>query len=657
MKRKLSTSILALLISLLVSLVSMIGYSAVVTNGWSVKETHYEVTLQELSDMMKENMERNGKDIDVLFTTDEVSKFSFSTYIPKNATKDNPAPVIIGAHGYNNSKEQQFPNITELTKRGYVVVVCDLAGHGRSDIGIADLTQGTEGVLAAVNYAMTMDCVDNNKIGLTGHSAGDLDAINTINVVNVDGAKARVAAFFCSAGTISGLFAGGAKDLILGVASGRYDELDTFYFNTSDFCNNFLAQTMVRRVYPTLAGPVEEGKWYTANGPVDIPGNGQALGVKDAVVIYNPYFTHVGGTYSLEASKLTVEFFYTAFGTPNGCKYIKGTSQTWPIAATFQLLGLLSYFSLAILVGAALLKTKLFSKTFAVEELNGVVVDKKVNRAYSSELPSIKSWKEIVPLVVTFVPLFILPFLAYFDCFADAANLMDQTIYNAPNTNGIAWFTCVVGLASFAMLLVNWGVRKLCHLKDGVEVGNPFAPAQLSGFAQIGKIALFAVAVVALMYVPQWVAYEVFHMNFSISVYTVGLPRFEWLPVIIFRYLPFWLVFMVANAILNAGCRYKEIPEWASTLFIACANVLPIVIMIIINHTTLKTTGQTYYTFGDPSIMIWNLIAPNIFVALVGRYYYKKTGNIWAGALIGALVLTLMALTITRHATGGMFFF
>ena len=259
MKRKLSTSILALLISLLVSLVSMIGYSAVVTNGWSVKETHYEVTLQELSDMMKENMERNGKDIDVLFTTDEVSKFSFSTYIPKNATKDNPAPVIIGAHGYNNSKEQQFPNITELTKRGYVVVVCDLAGHGRSDIGIADLTQGTEGVLAAVNYAMTMDCVDNNKIGLTGHSAGDLDAINTINVVNVDGAKARVAAFFCSAGTISGLFAGGAKDLILGVASGRYDELDTFYFNTSDFCNNFLAQTMVRRVYPTLAGPVEEG--------------------------------------------------------------------------------------------------------------------------------------------------------------------------------------------------------------------------------------------------------------------------------------------------------------------------------------------------------------------------------------------------------------
>ena len=146
-------------------------------------------------------------------------------------------------------------------------------------------------------------------------------------------------------------------------------------------------------------------------------------------------------------------------------------------------------------------------------------------------------------------------------------------------------------------------------------------------------------------------------MNFSISVYTVGLPRYEWLPVILGRYLPLWVVFMIGNSLLNAGCRYKEIPEWGTTLFVTCANALPIVIMIIINHTVLTTTGQTYYTFGDPSIMIWNLIAPNVFIGIVGRYYYKKTGNVWTGVLVCALVLTLMALTITRHATGGMFFF
>lgn len=144
-------------------------------------------------------------------------------------------------------------------------------------------------------------------------------------------------------------------------------------------------------------------------------------------------------------------------------------------------------------------------------------------------------------------------------------------------------------------------------------------------------------------------------MNYAISVYTVGLPRYEWLPTIFLKYLPMWIVFMVANSLLNVNCRYKEIPEWNTTLFIMVANLLPIVIMLIINYTTLVKTGQTYYTFGDPSIMLWNLIGPMLLVGVLGRFYYKKTGNIWTGTFITALVLTLMAVTITRHTTGAMF--
>lgn len=654
-KLKLSAAMISLIVVVGSLILSMFGYAIVKTNGFSVKETNYTLTLTELAQKMRENIEANGKDVDILFTENEKYTFSFATYVPKNATKENPAPVVVGCHGYNNSKEQQLSNITELTKRGFVVVVPDLAGHGRSDVDISELTKNTEGVLAAVNYAMTMDEVDNSKIGITGHSAGDLDAINTIKAVNVEGAKHRISSFFCPCGTISALFAMGQPNLILGVAAGKYDELDTHFFNSSEFLTSGIAKMLVKSYYPGFTGDaVEEGQWYSANGPVADPKNGETLGVTSAVAIWNPAVTHVGGMWTKVAAELTCEFFYDVYGVPTGSRYIAGGKQTWQLAAAFQILGILAFFASAIVFVANLLKTKTVKNcgVYDVEVRNGVVVDKLLPvQDVAEELPSIKDWKEIVPFLVTFIPLILFPFLTYYPCYNASERLLDGTTYNLPNVNGIALFTLVNGLFGLFMLFVNWGVKKLCHIKDGKKVVSPFVYAKLPSFKQFAKIAAFSLIAVALMYVPNFLAYNLAHMNFGLSVYTVGWPRFEWLPDMLFKYLPFWFVFMFVNSLFNAGCRYKEIPEWGSTLFIALANVFPIVLLIIINYTHLISEGQTYYTFGDPSIMIWNLLAPMVFIAITGRYYYKKTGNIWTTVFINALILTLMATTITRHTS------
>jgi len=145
-------------------------------------------------------------------------------------------------------------------------------------------------------------------------------------------------------------------------------------------------------------------------------------------------------------------------------------------------------------------------------------------------------------------------------------------------------------------------------------------------------------------------------MNFGISVYAVGVPRWIWLPEVLTKYLPMWLIFMVPNAMLNAKSRFKEVPEWASTLFVVLANVLPIMILTFVNYSNLFKTGTTLFTGGDPSIFAWNLFAPMIFIGISNRYFYKKTGNIWAGAIINATILTLMATTITRHISDFAFF-
>jgi len=158
------------------------------------------------------------------------------------------------------------------------------------------------------------------------------------------------------------------------------------------------------------------------------------------------------------------------------------------------------------------------------------------------------------------------------------------------------------------------------------------------------------------MYISCIIAYFVFGMNFGIAVYVVGVPRLIWLPEILFKYLPIWLMFLVPNAMLNARTRFKEIPEWASTLFCVLANVLPIMILTFVNYKSLITTGATRFTFGDPSIMAFNLFAPMIFIGITGRYFYKKTNNVWAGAIINAAILTLMATTLTRHISDFAFF-
>lgn len=119
------------------------------------------------------------------------NKIAATMFIPKTATKENPAPAVAALHGSFNSRESESYLCYELARRGYVTVTFDCDGHGDSDYYKdnpmdafflvtaepgADFesidTAPTSGMAPIIDYLYDLSFVDKDQIGITGHSLG-----------------------------------------------------------------------------------------------------------------------------------------------------------------------------------------------------------------------------------------------------------------------------------------------------------------------------------------------------------------------------------------------------------------------------------------------------------------------------------------------------
>jgi hypothetical protein len=96
-------------------------------------------------------------------------------YRPIGATADNPAPGVLGLHGYNNDKDVQRPAAIELAKAGFVVLALDQLGHGDSSGGYT-LDAAPYSYFLAYEYLMDLRFVNENWTGIYGHSMGEIRA-------------------------------------------------------------------------------------------------------------------------------------------------------------------------------------------------------------------------------------------------------------------------------------------------------------------------------------------------------------------------------------------------------------------------------------------------------------------------------------------------
>ena len=111
------------------------------------------------------------------------------------------------------------------------------------------------------------------------------------------------------------------------------------------------------------------------------------------------------------------------------------------------------------------------------------------------------------------------------------------------------------------------------------------------------------------------------------------------------------------NETPNANTRFKDVPEWVTTTACAIANGLPLILMIIVQYSSIVTKGIVPYPAMTAGGINAFCIAPcAIFSAVSGRYIYKKTGNVWAAGTINAIIFCLM-MTYAAWWTNDLTFF
>lgn len=632
------TRVLAI-IAVALMIVSMIGTALVESTFFQTERTEYNITLTKLAEKIRENNAKSGKEIQIHFTEEATANFHFRLFVPKTATAENPAPAIVCAHGGTNMLELQMPFYVELARRGYVVIAMDMAGHGESDNAINDLTGGSLGMLAAVEYLMSMPEVDETNVGITGHSYGNQACLMTVTALNTPGSTQRIKTWVDGDGLryLASVTAEMTEDLYMVVGVAKYGE--TNMPSGYNFLSSDEARNLGSYFYPELAdGGLVSGQWYSASGPVDQPDKGTLVSADSGIKMVQYSGTHPMWHFTPTCTAIALDGFYETLGVPAGRSYMDASQQIWPLEVAFELMGLIGFFMLLFPLVTVLANTKLFSRV-------------KCDYPATETLPAFRDVRIAVITIVTMVLCVAFSFYSYVkigDIMGNVGHgvtaLFDSSTYpgNGMSTNYVACWTFVCGIFTIVMILFNYAMRWVFCKDKRNQMGNPFASANLASISQFLYTVLFGAVVVVIMYIPVVIASVVFNADFRICTLAVQVGDITWMPVLLTRYLPMWLLFYIPYAIMSNNTRFKDMPEWLSTLLCAISNSISLVIMLVIQYTTIYSKGVEMPYVAMGGLIAFTVVPVLAFAAFSSRFIYKKTGNAWLAGIINGTIFCLM---------------
>lgn len=542
---------------------------------------------------------------------DEGLRYSALMYVPKNATKETPAPAIVMIHGNSGNARNHESWAVEFTRRGYVVISVDNLGSGDSEYSIS---VGNRAVpLAFGDYLYNLPFVDKDRVITSGHSAG---AANAAAIAN----KHPVAAVFLCNGRAQEFFKADRpyKGNILWVTA------DTDKMNTEEAVRKNAKQVFVNVGVMTEDEQLEFGKVY---------GSFEAGNAAEVVSIHNQI--HEGAFVNKDHIAALLDFAQKAVETPN---VIDPENQIWVWKDVIGLLGIFAFVAMLLTLAVLLMEQVPF---FA---------------AIRQPLPRNVGMRG-VPLAISIAAALLFPLLALYTGSFGLGELFGS---REPN---LAWFQVrftnialplvmclnIFGLIMFFVFHFTWGKKNFkATLRDyGLTSENRTS----LDLGLIGRSALLAILVVAI----GWTYLTIQAKVLGTDLYCL---YFGYKPVAAYKlpyYLPYIIIWVVCFVVAALGMNVeRRLPDSGNetkdtvvaVLFNALLATGTITIMVFVENFIqhkLGNTGIALSTWKTDLTRLWGMPV-GMFVGGAGNtYLYRKSGSVWPGAILMGIVCALGA--------------
>lgn len=537
---------------------------------------------------------------DVTFTGTAGTSVSGLLYVPATATPETPAPAVLAVHGYVNSREMQTANAVELSRRGYVVLALDQAGHGRSDAPA--FGNGFNGP-AGLAYLRGLDIVDPDNIGLEGHSLGGSTVMNA-------------AAAFPE---------GYASMVLLDSATGFFGPE-----GTPDFPRNTLVVFAEWEEFsgtmwasPNTRDLTSSPKLMTMFGTDEPVVPGQLYGSIDdgtARELLRPANNHPGVTHDPAVTQEIVAWFDK---TLEGGHDAAG--QTWWIKELGTLVAMIGGVLVIFATGGLLLATGFFSA---------------IRRPVPSAAGSRWGWPWIVSAILTTG----IPALTFFWFNTwGAAWIPAGPVFGQSYSTGIVVWALLNGLIGLAIYAVTAWVQRRRNPLASVRAAEVEGAPGLRRGALIGRAAVLSLLSVGAAYLLVVISDWLFKSDFRFYVLQLQPLTATRFALFALYLLPFTAFFLMLTFTLHRTLRWRGRPSTMRSEMIASAIVLPagFVVLEIINYVPLFVSGELALP-GESLLTIigYPFIVVLAVVGALSTYFFHKTGTIYVGAFVSALLVT-----------------
>ena len=654
-----------LLASLAMIFVSSFSAHAFATNGFKVETTDFTINAEVANEYLATPINGVTQNIEA-----SDSSWSVSLYKPKDIKDGETRPTVFIMPGFTRTKATMAQYAVEYTKRGAVCFIIDPGCQGattyagyKSDGEMISSTVGANGLEYLVHYVYNnverFPFVDRTKIGAIGHSAGGG------NVVTL---ASDYAGSNYSESVVKSLYISG---YIKASAANKYSSLHCNAVNAYAYYDEGAYR------YQTASTALEVINLKFVN---EVSGDPRSISLNDLKydfaygdiasgtyrMLHREKTNHAFQMYDSVSITNTISFFRETLGLDTK---LKDSNQTWFGKEFFNGLGLISNFTFVIslvtlLASLPYVGFKAVKKTTKNEEVEEeMVIEEEPVKSLVPKKGSFASKALFYGSMVLSAVIACLDFIPLarwsMDLFPDAASNVYTMYFPARMMNAIMLWAVVNGLVGLIIYFGTTLVENLVELigskiqkRKGHYDWSKFAILKINWLDAI-KALVYAVLGFVIFYAFVHLSYALFHEDFRFMLISSAPIQYRYFRTWL-MYFPLFFIFYISNSIRVNGSIAKEgLKEWQVYLASGIANSIGLVFILIINYAKFFTLGEVFYGYwGNPSGEVWlyiNMVfalIPLMFVLpLLNRFIYKKTGNVYIGALLICMIFIMMSLS------------